>query len=80
MDTTIDQQRRLLRYAPALLTYMDYQMPSLLQAYRGQELEQVIRSQLERLTGESWAGVNLDLLFQLYDPRITADRLHSGPQ
>lgn len=73
-------QRRLLRHAPALLTYMDHQMPSLLQAYRGQELEQVLRSQLETLTGENWAGVNLDPLFSLYDPRITADRLHSGPQ
>lgn len=69
-------QRRLLQHAPTLLRFMDQQMPSLLQAYRGQELEQVLRTQLEKLTGESWTGENLDPLFQLYDPRITADRLH----
>lgn len=67
---------RLLEHAPTLLRFLDAQMPSLLQAYRGQELEQVVRTQLERLTGESWAGESLDPLFALYDPRITADRLH----
>lgn len=70
-------QRRLLRHAPALLTYMDQQMPALLQAHKGKELEQVLRSELENLTGESWAGTSLDTVFKLYDPRITADRLHS---
>ena len=69
-------QRRLLQHAPTLLGFLDAQMPSLLQAYRGQELEQVVRTQLEKLTGESWAGESLDPLFRLYDPRITADRLH----
>jgi hypothetical protein len=72
-------QRRLLQHAPTLLRFLDGQMPSLLQAYRGQELEQVLRTQLEKLTGESWAGESLDALFQLYDPRITADRLHTQP-
>lgn len=73
-------QRRLMRWAPTLLTFLDHQMPSLLQAYRGAELEQVLRTQLESLTGESWAGQSLDPLFRLYDPRITADRLHSRSQ
>jgi hypothetical protein len=72
-------QHRLLEHAPALLRFLDAQMPSLLQAYRGQELEQVLRTQLERLTGECWAGESLDALFELYDPRITADRLHTQP-
>lgn len=70
-------QRRLLRHAPTLLTFLDHQMPTLLQVYRGAELEQVLRTQLEKLTGESWEGANLDPLFRLYDPRITADRLHT---
>lgn len=73
-------QRRLMRWAPTLLTFLDRQMPSLLQAYRGAELEQVLRTQLELLTGESWANQSLDPLFRLYDPRITADRLHSRSQ
>lgn len=77
-------QGRLLKHAPVLLGFLDQQMPSLLEAYRGKELEQVLRSQLEKLTGESWAGESLDPLFELYDPRVTADRLHdrqaSSPQ
>lgn len=73
-------QRRLLQHAPTLLGFLDAQMPSLLQAYRGQELEQVVRTQLEKLTGESWAGENIDEVFRLYDPRITADRLHERGQ
>lgn len=70
-------RRRLMRWAPTVLTFLDHQMPSLLQAYRGAELEQVVRTQLEKLTGESWAEEDLSPLFQLYDPRITADRLHA---
>ena len=73
-------QRRLMRWAPTLLNFLDHQMPTLLQAYRGAELEQVLRTQLENLTGESWAEQSLDPLFRLYDPRITADRLHTGGQ
>ena len=73
-------QRRLIQHAPTLLRFLDAQMPSLLQAYRGQELEQVVRTQLEKLTGESWAGENIDEVFRLYDPRITADRLHERGQ
>ena len=73
-------QRRLIQHAPTLLRFLDAQMPSLLQAYRGQELEQVVRTQLEKLTGESWAGENIDEVFRLSDPRITADRLHERGQ
>ena len=73
-------QRRLMRWAPTLFNFLDHQMPSLLKAYRGAELEQVLRSQLEKLTGENLADQSLDPLFRLYDPRITADRLHSRPQ
>jgi hypothetical protein len=73
-------QRRLLQHAPTLLRFLDTQMPSLLQAYRGQELDQVVRTQLEKLTGESWADQSLDPLFELYDPRITADHLHKRAQ
>lgn len=73
-------ERRLMRWAPTLFNFLDHQMPSLLQAYRGPELEQVLRTQLEHLTGESWADQSLDPLFRLYDPRITADRLHSRLQ
>lgn len=62
-------QRRLMRWAPTLLNFLDHQMPTLLQAYRGAELEQVLRTQLENLTGESWATDDLGPLFELFDLR-----------
>jgi hypothetical protein len=49
-------------------------MPALLQQCSGAELEQIVRTKLETLTGESWAGEDLSLLFRLFDPRIAADR------
>ncbi|MGB5135749.1 MAG: hypothetical protein WBN89_11305 [Prochlorococcaceae cyanobacterium] len=67
-------QRRILRTAPLVLAQLDPFMPALLQQCSGAELEQIVRTKLETLTGESWAGEDLSLLFRLFDPRIAADR------
>ncbi|MCP9826109.1 hypothetical protein [Synechococcus sp. EJ6-Ellesmere] len=67
-------QRRILRAAPALFAQLDPFMPAMLQQFNGAQLEQVVRTKLEALTGESWAGEDLSLFFRLFDPRITADR------
>lgn len=67
-------QRRILRVAPLVLSQLDPFMPALLQQCSGAQLEQIVRTKLEALTGESWAGEDLSLLFRLFDPRIAADR------
>ena len=71
-------QRRILRVAPLVFEQLDPFLPALLQRCSGAELEQVVRSKLEALTGESWAGEDLSLLFRLFDPRAAADRASQG--
>ncbi|MCP9820225.1 hypothetical protein KBZ18_12095 [Synechococcus sp. Cruz-9H2] len=69
-------QRRILRAAPLVFAQLDPYLPALLQACYGAQLEQIVRTKLEALTGESWAGEDLGLLFRLFDPRLAADRTH----
>ena len=66
-------QRRILAAAPLLFRQLDPLLPALLQRCSGAELEQVVRRKLEALTGECWAGENLEPLFALFDPRAAAD-------
>lgn len=70
-------RRRVIKYAPMVLEILDKQMPELLKAYDGKQLEQVVRSKLESLTGETWSKEELDEVFRMYDPRITADKTTS---
>lgn len=68
-------QRKILKYSPVLLEYLDKQMPQLLGTYSGKELEQVVNTKLEEITGETWNKAELDRLFSIFDVRITADRI-----
>lgn len=70
-------QRRILAVAPSVLTLLDRQMPELLKQLDGNQLEQIVRHKLETLTGESWQNRDIEPIFKLYDPRITADRQQS---
>lgn len=67
-------RRKLLKYTPVLLEYLDRQMPQLLGRYSGAELEQIVNNKLEELTGETWNKAELDQVFKVFDIRITADR------
>ena len=69
-------QRRILMAAPLVFAQLDPYLPALLQACNGAQLEQIVRTKLEALTGEGWAGEDLGLLFRLFDPRLAADRAH----
>jgi hypothetical protein len=72
-------QRRILQVAPLVFSQLDPYMPALLQQCSGAQLEQLVRTKLETLTGESWASDDLSLLFRLYDPRLAADRIAALP-
>lgn len=67
-------KRRLIRWAPIAMDILDREMPQLFGNRSGQELTDMLRTKLETLTGESWSDTDLDDLFRLYDPRITADK------
>lgn len=67
-------KRRLIRWAPTAMDILDREMPQLFGNRSGQELTDMLRTQLETLTGEPWSNSDLDQVFELYDPRITADK------
>jgi hypothetical protein len=66
--------KKIVKFTPVVFETLDKQMPELLKAYNGKQLEQVVRTKLEMLTGESWSDRDIDQVFKLYDPRITADK------
>lgn len=67
-------KRKLIRWGPAALEILDREIPSMFGRHSGQEIADILRTKLETLTGESWSDSDLDQVFELYDPRITADR------
>lgn len=70
-------QRKILKYSPVVLEAIDKQMPQLLGACDGKELEQIVKTKLEGLTGESWNQDELEEVFKIFDIRITADRVQT---
>lgn len=58
------------------MALLDAQLLSLLQAYRGHELEQHVAHQLEQLTHRPASPADVETVFRLFDPRIAADHLH----
>lgn len=62
-------QRRILAAAPAVLKELDRRLPELLELPDGATLEAKVRTIAEEVTGESWAGTNLNPLFELFDLR-----------
>ena len=67
-------KRKLIRWGPAAMELLDRELPHLFGRYSGTEITAMVRTRLETLTGESWSDADLNDVFQLYDPRITADK------
>lgn len=68
-------QGKILRYAPVVFEAIDPVMPELMTQFDGAEIEEIVRTRFEELTGESWKDVNLAPFWSLYDVRRAADRL-----
>lgn len=66
-------QRRVMQHAPAVLALLDRQLPQLFGQLDGEQLQGLVRLKLEDLTGESWSDQEINQIFALYDPRITAN-------
>lgn len=73
-------QGRILRYAPEVFKRIDPLMPSILTEFNGKEMDDIVRAVFEKVTGESWANVDLTPFWTLYDPRRAADKLNGQQQ
>lgn len=67
-------KRKILRYAPAAMQFLDEQMPRMLVQSNSENMTELLRSRLQSITGEDWGEKEINEMFKMYDPRITADR------
>ena len=67
-------KRKILKYAPMAMNFLDEQMPRLLTQKDAQDMSILLKETLEGATGESWDEKEINELFEIYDPRITAEK------
>lgn len=67
-------KRKILKYAPAAMQFLDEQMPRMIIQSSSEGINELLRSRLESVTGEEWGDREINEMFRIYDPRITADK------
>jgi hypothetical protein len=65
--------KNIRKYGPAVLDFLDKNMPELLLQYNGHQLAEIVKHKLQDVSGQAVTQRDLDALFKLYDPRFTAD-------
>jgi hypothetical protein len=68
-------RRQIVKWAPSVLSTLDPMMPSLIQEKSGKELDTLVRDKFTNLTGEDWHDIDVKYFWQLYDPRVSADKI-----
>jgi len=69
--------QKIRQYGPAVFDFLDKNMPELLLQYNGQQLTEIVKHKLHDVSGQTVTTKDLERLFELYDPRLTAD-LHNS--
>jgi hypothetical protein len=67
-------RKKILKYAPVAMSFLDEQMPRMIVENDSIQMRRFLKERLESLTGEGWDDKELDEMFKIYDPRITADK------
>lgn len=67
-------KRKLVKYAPIAMQFLDQEIAKMLAQGNSKQMEASLIERLESLTGESWNKNEINELFSLYDPRITASK------
>lgn len=67
-------KKKILKYAPAAMQFLDEQMPRMIVQNSSEGINELLRSRLESITGEKWGDKEMNEMFEIYDPRITADK------
>ncbi len=68
-------QRQLINAAPKVFELLDPVMPDLVKKHSAEEIQQIAREKFSEITGEDWSKANIEMFWQLYDPRRNAERL-----
>lgn len=68
---------KIRKYGPAVFDFLDKNMPELLLQYNSQQLTEIVKHKLHDVSGQTVTTKDLERLFELYDPRLTAD-LHNS--
>jgi hypothetical protein len=69
-------RRKLIRWTPLVLVYVDQVFPDLMAGNSSEDLEKLVRAKFSELTGTDWSDTDLDYFWKLYDPRVTLKKLH----
>jgi hypothetical protein len=66
--------QKIRKYGPAVFNFLDKNMPELLLQYNGEQLNEIVKHKLQDVSGpRSITQRDLEILFKLYDPRVTAN-------
>jgi hypothetical protein len=68
-------KQKIAKHAPAAMQFLDEIMPGAFSRYSANDLNLQLKQRLESVTGESWGKKEVDQMFNIYDPRITANKL-----
>ena len=71
-------ERRIRAAAPVVLAELDRRLPELLLAGGREVIESFAKGELEAVTGQAVRQGDVERLFALFDPRVTAERLEKG--
>lgn len=73
-------RKKIMKVAPKVLVQLDRLLPLwIFEGLTGKEMEERVRLELEKLTGDEWKDENLEGLFQVWDVRATLDNVRSSP-
>jgi hypothetical protein len=65
--------QKIRQYGPAVFDFLDRSMPELLIQYNGQQLTEIAKHKLHDVSGQKITTSDVDKIFKLYDPRLTAN-------
>jgi hypothetical protein len=67
-------KRKIAKHAPTAMQFLDEIVPGAFSRYNANDLNLQLKQRLESVTGESWGEKEVDQMFTIYDPRITANK------
>ena len=71
-------KKSIIKLTPLVLDKFDEAFPNLINNKSLEDLDSFVRTTFSELSGEDWSNVNIDYFWDVYDPRVTLDKLKSS--